>query len=173
MSGLLDIDKRLDSLRHVGKLFPVAHHREHGEHEDEGRGGHERRRVRYESLCAGLLVTSSLPCLGSRARFLEVLAQIGFRHGARSLGRVHNGTNGSSTTDRLPPVFRASQVASQPWDTRGRRSRRVPHFRTSALVAARRAGRRPCPSAPPCFASDRAASPPMPGVGGLNILLVG
>ena len=38
MGGLLDIDERLDSLTHVWKLTPVAHHREHGEHDDEGRG---------------------------------------------------------------------------------------------------------------------------------------
>eukprot|EP00964_Phaeocystis_antarctica_P066646 scaffold40312_cov100-Phaeocystis_antarctica.AAC.2 len=44
----------------------------------------------------------------SRARFVEVFAQIGFRLGARPLGRVHrddetrNGTNGSSTTSCLP-----------------------------------------------------------------------
>ena len=104
LGGLLDIDKRLDSLRQVGKLFPVAHHREHGEHEDEGRGGHDSRRVRYEPLCAGLLVTGSLRCLDSRARFLEVLAQIGFRLGATPLHRdeeTRNGTNGSSKTDRL------------------------------------------------------------------------
>ena len=38
MGGLLDIDERLGSPRHVWKLTPVAHHREHGEHEDRTRG---------------------------------------------------------------------------------------------------------------------------------------
>ena len=72
LGDLLDIHKRLGSLRHVRDLFPVAHHREHGEHEKERRGGHDSRRGRYKSLRAGLLVTGSLRCLGSRARFVEL-----------------------------------------------------------------------------------------------------
>ena len=64
------------------------------------------------------------------------------------------------------------QVVSHRWDTRGRWSRRVPHFCTAALLFARPAGRRPSLSAPPCFASDRAASPPMRPLDSLHILLV-
>ena len=47
----------------------------------------------------------------------------------------------------------------------------LPYFRTSLPRALCIARLSPC--APPCFDSDRATSPPMPGVGGLNILLVG
>ena len=91
-----------------GRLILIGEvQREHGEHENERRDGHDSRRGRYESLSAGLFVTGSLRFLGSRARFVEVFAQIGFGLGARPLGRVHrdeetrNGTNGSSTTSCL------------------------------------------------------------------------
>ena len=102
MGDLLDIDKRLGSLRQVRDLFPVAHHREHGEHENERRGGHDSRRGRYESLRAGLFVTGSLRCLGSRARFVEVLAQIGFGLEARPLGRVHRDEETRNGTTAVP-----------------------------------------------------------------------